>query len=175
MYPKRESFVSFAKESRLSRASGSPLQLWGGSWLHLTHSKANAAQGNVALLKLLVAIGGSAQQAHPGPPGSEAFDGGWLPIHTACRRGQLEAARFLLEQGLGTAFQTDRRGRTPLHSLLETDDGSTQAKVGVGGLWCAPLRAACRGMPRIDGRVYEWGCIYGSVRSDGSLSKSEGP
>jgi hypothetical protein len=105
-------------------------------------------QGNVTLLKLLVAVGGSAIQAHPGPPGSEAFDSGWLPIHTACRLGQLEAARFLLEQGLGTAFQTDRRGRTPLHSLFETDHGCPKAKVG--GLWCAPRYAAGLELPHID-------------------------
>lgn len=130
----------------------------------------------MALLKLLVAVGGSAIQAHPGPPGSEAFDGGWLPIHTACRCGQLEAARFLLEQGLGTAFQMDRRGRTPLHSLFETDDGSTQDKVGVP--WCTLLYAACRESPVSTGG-YDWRCdcarrqsLSGKKKPRGTLTRT---
>mmetsp|Transcript_7743 Transcript_7743/g.14588 ORF Transcript_7743/g.14588 Transcript_7743/m.14588 type:complete len:212 (+) Transcript_7743:233-868(+) len=85
--------------------------------------------GNVCVLKLFVARGGLPDQPHPGPLGSEAAHAGWLPIHTACRHGRLAAARFLLDQGLATAKQRDRRGNTALHSLFETDFGSLNAKV----------------------------------------------
>eukprot|EP00240_Pyramimonas_obovata_P005937 CAMPEP_0118944654 /NCGR_PEP_ID=MMETSP1169-20130426/40728_1 /TAXON_ID=36882 /ORGANISM="Pyramimonas obovata, Strain CCMP722" /LENGTH=327 /DNA_ID=CAMNT_0006890181 /DNA_START=111 /DNA_END=1091 /DNA_ORIENTATION=+ len=84
--------------------------------------------GNVALLKLLVAVGGRADEPHPGPPGSLAFEAAWMPIHTACRYGRLGAAKFVLEQGLASASKPDKLGRTPLHSLFETEVGAMDAK-----------------------------------------------